>query len=83
MDDLNREIYEKYRHRSLEDVQAYCRASYLQVLEAVQAMTEDELFTPGRYAWTKQNALAAYVVPCTSEHYEWARQEMRKGLEKR
>jgi uncharacterized protein (TIGR03083 family) len=82
MDDLNQGIYEKYSDRSLENVQAYFRASYLQVLEAVHAMTEDELFTPGRYTWTKQNTLAAYVVPCTSEHYDWARQEMRKGLRK-
>ena len=83
MDDLNQKIYEKYCERSLEDVLAYFRASHLQVLEAVQAMTDDELFTPGRYAWTKQNALAAYVVPCTSEHYDWARQEMLKGLKKK
>jgi uncharacterized protein (TIGR03083 family) len=82
MDDLNQGIYEKYSDRSLENVQAYFRASYLQVLEAVHAMTEDELFTPGRYTWTKQNTLAAYVVPCTSEHYDWAHQEMRKGLRK-
>jgi len=80
MDDLNQVIYEKYRDRLLEDVLAYFRESYLQVLEAVQAMTEDELFTSGRYSWTKKNALAAYVVPCTSEHYDWARQEMRKRL---
>jgi uncharacterized protein (TIGR03083 family) len=82
MDDLNQEIYEKYRDLSLDEVQAYFRASHRQVLEAVQTMTEDELFTPGKFAWTKQNALAAYVVPCTSEHYEWARHEMRKGLKK-
>jgi uncharacterized protein (TIGR03083 family) len=82
MDELNQKIYEKYRDNSLEDVQDYFRTSYLQVLEAVQAMAEDELFPPGRYTWTKKNALAAYVVPCTSEHYDWARQEMRKGLKK-
>jgi len=80
MDELNQKIYEKYRDASLEVVLDYFHKSYLQVLEAVQAMAEDELFTPGRYIWTKKNALAAYVIPCTSEHYDWARQEMRKGL---
>jgi len=80
MDDLNQKIYEKYRDWSLDEVLAYYRKSYQQTLEAVQAMTEDELFTPGRYAWTKNNTLADYVVPCTSEHYQWARQEMRAGL---
>jgi hypothetical protein len=83
MDDLNQEIYEKYRDWSLDSVLDYYHRSYQQVLEAVQAMSEDELFTPGRYAWTKKNTLADYVIPCTSEHYDWARREMRKGLKKK
>lgn len=82
MDDLNQEIFEKYRNWSLESVLDYFRRSYSQVLEAVQAMAEDALFTPGRYAWTKKNTLADYVVPCTSEHYDWAREEMLKRLKK-
>jgi hypothetical protein len=57
-------------------MQAYFQDSYRQTLEAVRAMTEEELFTPGRYRWTKQNTLADYVIPCTSEHYQWALTEM-------
>jgi hypothetical protein len=83
MDDLNQEIYEKYRDWSLDSVLDYYHRSYQQVLEAVQAMSDGELFTPGRYAWTKTNTLADYVIPCTSEHYDWARREMRKGLKKK
>jgi uncharacterized protein (TIGR03083 family) len=83
MDELNQKIFEKYRDWTLEDVLGYFRKSYQKVLEAVQAMGEDELFTPGRYTWTKKNTLAAYVIPCTSEHYDWARKEMRKGLKKK
>jgi uncharacterized protein (TIGR03083 family) len=80
MDDLNQVIYEKYRARSLEEVLAYYRSSYQQTLEAVKAMSEEELFTPERYTWTKKNRLVDYVVPCTYEHYEWARTEMAKNL---
>jgi hypothetical protein len=83
MDELNQEIFEKYRDRSLESVLDYFRRSYSQALEAVQSMAEDELFTPGRYSWTKKNTLADYVIPCTSEHYDWARQEMLKSLKKK
>jgi hypothetical protein len=43
-------------------------------------MSEAELFTPGRYAWTGTNALFAYIVPNTSSHYRWARQAIVKGL---
>ena len=83
MDDLNQNIFEKYRPWSLDEVLAYSRKSYQDMLDAVQAMTEDELFTPGRYAWTKTDALVDYVIPCTSEHYQWARQEMGTGLKAR
>ncbi len=80
MDDLNQAIFEKYQSWSLEAVMRYARRSYAEVLQAVQGMPESELFTTGRYAWTKQNSLADYVIPCTSEHYAWALEEMRKGL---
>lgn len=80
MDDLNQAIYEKYRDRSLAEVQAFFRDSYRGMLAAVEGMEEIDLFTKGRFAWTKVNALVDYVIPCTSEHYQWARLEMRKGL---
>ena len=83
MDDLNQAIYEKYRASSLTDVQAYFQDSYRQMLEAVESMSEDDLFAKGRFAWTKKRALLDYVIPCTSEHYQWARQEMRKTLRSR
>ena len=83
MDDLNLAIYEKYRDWSLAEVQAYFRDSYRQTLEVIESMAEGDLFTKGRFAWTKANALVDYVIPCTSEHYQWARVEMRKGLKSR
>ncbi len=83
MDELNQVIYEKYRDEPSEGVLDFFRTSYLQVLEAVQAMSQDELFTPGQFTWTKKNVLADYIIPCTSEHYDWARKEMLKGLKKK
>ena len=80
MSSLNQQIYEKYRSQSLEDALRQFQFSYRQVSRAVQEMSEEELFTPGYYAWTGKNALVAYVAPCTSEHYHWARTEMRKWL---
>jgi len=80
LDQLNQEIYEKYQHYTLEEVGEKFQASHRQILTAVEGMSDEELFIPGRYAWTRKNSLAAYVIPCTSEHYQWARREMRKGL---
>jgi len=80
MSRLNQQIYEKYHSRSLEDTQRQFQFSYRQISRAVQEMSEEELFTPGYYVWTGKNTLATYVAPCTSEHYHWARIEMRKWL---
>jgi hypothetical protein len=76
---LNQHIYEKYRDEALADVLQGFHASHGQIMALVESLSEEELFTPGRYAWTKTNALASYIVSCTSSHYRWARTELRKG----
>jgi uncharacterized protein (TIGR03083 family) len=80
---LNQHIHEKHRDRPLADVLEGFRASYDQIMALVESLSEEELFTPGRYAWARTNALASYIVSCTSSHYHWARTELRKGLRAR
>ena len=75
---LNQHIYEKHRQRALEEVLSDFQDSYRQMQAAAQGMSEEELFTPGRYAWARQNTLAAYVNSSTGSHYRWARSEMSK-----
>ena len=43
-------------------------------------ISEEDLFTPGRYAWTKTSTLGAYFVSATASHYAWARKEVHKCL---
>jgi hypothetical protein len=52
------------------------------MLKTVQGIEEQDLFTPGRYAWTGKNAAAAYFIGATSSHYVWARKEVRKCLKR-
>ena len=77
---LNQVIYEKYRDRSLAHVLDAFGASYRQITAWVESLSEEDLFTPGRYAWAKTNALASYVISCTSSHDRWARTGLRKGM---
>jgi len=56
------------------------RASYQQMLKIVQGIDEEDLFTPGRFAWTNKNSPAACLIGATSSHYGWARKEVRKCL---
>lgn len=77
---LNQAIYEKHLDRPLPAVLEEFRTAYRQVTAWVESLSEEDLFTPGRYAWAKTNALASYVISCTSSHDRWARTELRKGL---
>ncbi|MBK8833615.1 MAG: ClbS/DfsB family four-helix bundle protein [Anaerolineae bacterium] len=77
---LNKQIYEKHRDRPLDEVLKEFRRSYQQMLKTIPKISEEDLFEPGRYAWTKTSTLGAYFVSATSSHYVWARKEIRKCL---
>ena len=77
---LNQEIYETYRDTPLETITADFEASHREILAAVEGMTNDELFTPKVYAWTKTTTLGSYFTSATSSHYDWARKEIRRGI---
>ena len=77
---LNQAIYEKHRDRPLDEVTEQFHASHQEMLGVIQELSNEELFTAGRYAWTKKNTAGTYFVSATSSHYLWARKEIRKGL---
>jgi hypothetical protein len=69
VDRLNRAIYEKHRDRTLADVRAWYESSYTEILAAIEAMTEGEIFSPGRYEWTAAYPLLVVLRANTDEHY--------------
>lgn len=77
---LNQQIYEKHCHRPLADIQKEFKASHKKCLSTIQSLSEEDLFTRGRYAWTKSSTLGAYFISSTSSHYLWARKNIKKGL---
>jgi hypothetical protein len=77
---LNQKIFEKYRDNPLEDILDFFQTSYQQILEVVEGLSDEKLFKPGYFSWTKKTPLSSYIIPCTSSHYRWARNEMRKSL---
>ena len=80
---LNQQIYEKHRNRPLTDIQKEFKSSYKKMLNTIQGLSEEDLFTCGRYPWTRNNSLGAYFISSTSSHYHWARAEIKKGLKTR
>lgn len=76
---LNQRIYEQHRHQPLDEVMAEFEAAYQTIMAAIEQMTEDELFSPKFYKWTKTTTLGSYATSATCSHYAWARKEIRKA----
>ena len=73
LDKLNDRIYRRGKRLSLAEVQRQFDASYAETLAQVKRMTDEELDTPRRYAWTGKGLLSGSVTANTWRHYRWAR----------
>ena len=80
---LNQQIFEKHHNRPLAVIQKEFNTSFRKILKTIQGVSDEDLFTRGRYAWTKNNTLVAYFISNTSSHYKWARTNIKKGLKAR
>jgi hypothetical protein len=69
---LNQHIYEQYREQDLSSILEQFRLSCREIYQFIEGLSEEELFTRNRYAWTGKHALVSYITPNTSEHYRWA-----------
>jgi hypothetical protein len=77
---LNQVIYDRHRDDQLEHVMADWRDTSRRLLALAQTISEADLFTPGRYAWTGRRTLASFVYECGPNHYRWATTEIKRGL---
>jgi len=80
IDGLNRQIYDRHRDDQLEHVVADWQMTSRQLIAMAQGISEADLFTPGRYAWTGRGTLASFVYECGPNHYRWAAVEIKRGL---
>ena len=78
--ELNRWIHGQYTAVPLKKVRTLLDRSHAEVMSLIERHTDAELFTKKHYAWTGSTSLGAYLVSCTSSHYDWALKLIRKGL---
>jgi hypothetical protein len=80
MDALNQRIYDQHRDEQLEHVLANWRETSKQLIAGTEAISELDLFGPGRFPWTGRGTLASFVYECGANHYRWAAVEIKRGL---
>lgn len=72
LDALNATIREKWSAVTLVEAMQRNQASHEALLDAVRALSKDDLFTVGRYPWTGPEPLADFVNETMAHHYLWA-----------
>lgn len=77
---LNDKIYKDHKDDPFDFVMKKFNESYHEILDLLNSISEEDLFTPGLQKWQNKNMLAAYFKSSTSSHYLWARKEITKGL---
>ncbi len=69
MDALNAQFYQENKSRPLDEVMADFLITHQQIMDIVQAMPEEDLMSPHRFAWTKGEPLWQAIAGDTYEHY--------------
>lgn len=77
---LNRAIREKHKDVSWRRVRTAFDASYQEVLALAKKRTENQLLSPGQFAWTKKYPLTTYLGANSCSHYRFAIKALRRWL---
>lgn len=80
IDDLNAVIRDESRKLPLDEVIRQENEAYHNLLGLVEQAPADELFDPGRFAWTKGESMATVVTWNTWEHYDEHLANLREWL---
>src|SRR5438477_2844460 len=70
MDALNAQFYQENKSRPLDEVLTDFRTTHQQIMDIVQAMPEDDLMSPHRFAWSHERPLWHLISGDTFEHYQ-------------
>jgi hypothetical protein len=78
--ELNAKIFLEHKDEDLQLVIKKLKESHTHMLQLINAHTDEELFQKKKYAWTGTTSVGAYFVSCTSSHYQWAADMIKKWL---
>jgi len=82
LDSLNEQTYLSNKNRPLSEVLAESRASYQNAVKTVEALGEEDLLDPQRFAWREGDPMWRMVAANTGEHYKEHGQQISDWLKK-
>ena len=78
LDELNAQAFVQSQARSLDEVRRAEREAYTQLLAITVPASEDMLFNPQRFAWTRGTPFAEWIENNTYGHYEEHAEDWQK-----
>lgn len=70
VDEVNVAFYNRNRELPLKDVLAQARDTYDRFMERVRDLSQQQIFEPGHFSFTKENPLYDWIAGDTFEHYD-------------
>ncbi|HEX9131557.1 MAG TPA: ClbS/DfsB family four-helix bundle protein [Ktedonobacteraceae bacterium] len=80
MDALNAQFFQENKSRSLTEVLTDFRTTHQQIMDIIQAMSEEELINPDRFAWAQGEPLWQVIAGDTYEHYQEHLKQIQEWL---
>ena len=81
--DLNEAIYQEYKNYSYEEAQKFFAKTQNLMKKLIEETEEEIMLKPGLQKWMNKNTLIAYIGSCTSSHYKWASDLIKKFINRR
>lgn len=79
--EMNVEFTKKHLHTSYTEAFSMFVNSHEKVMELIESLSNEALFTKNYYKWVGGSTLGSYAVSATSSHYEWAIKKINRHKE--
>lgn len=76
--ELNQKLFEEFKSEPWPVLKRKLLLSHNRVMKWVRTLTNSEFMTPGKFKWTKKNALRSYIGANMDSHYRWAIKKIKK-----
>lgn len=70
--EMNVVFWQRNQEVSLSEALETFKLTHQKIMEAIESMSNDELFEKNKYDWVGGSTIGSYYVSVTSSHYDWA-----------
>ncbi len=75
---MNVGFWKKHQKTSYEQAVTMLKKSHNKVMDLIETLSNEELFTKKYFPWTGTTHVGGYCISSTSSHYDWAIDKLKK-----